>query len=284
MGIKIITDSTADISQEEAKKWNIVVVPLKSVFGEKAYLDGIDLSPEEFYAKLAQSKELPTTSQPSPFDFEQVFRQIQEEGDQIIVICLAGNLSGTWQSANIAQENCGGDIWVIDCGTTTLGLQILVRLAISLRESGKTAEEIVQIIEEEKKSVTLFAVVDTLKYLYKGGRLSGTSALAGTLLKVKPLLSLQQGELKVVSKCRGLKKAYADVFQFVKAAGGIDYSKPFAIGYSSDRNRFIQFEQECRQHFDGHEPIVGHVGSVVGTHVGPGAVTVTFFKHKGTQP
>jgi len=278
MDIKIITDSTTEISQKEANELNIVVVPLKSIFGENEYLDGIDLSAEDFYFKLAQSKELPTTSQPSPWAFEQAYRKAQEAGEKIIVICLAEIFSGTYQSANIAKEKCGGDIWIIDSGTSTLGLQILVRLAIKLRDSGKTAEEIVSLIEEEKKSICLFAAVDTLEYLRKGGRLSGVSAFTGTLLNIKPVISLMQSELKVIGKCRGIKKAYEELFRLIQSVGGIDYSKPFAIGYTGDRERFDQFELLCRQRFEGHEPIIGSVGSVIGTHAGPGAVTVTFFK------
>lgn len=277
MSVSIVTDSTSEISQEEAVRLNISVVPLKTVFGEKEYLEGIDLSPEEFYKKLSYSKELPTTSQPAPFDFEQVFRPSLEAGDQIVVICIAGKLSGTYKSACLAKEKCGGDIWVIDSETATMGLQILVRLAMSLRESGKTAGEIVDIIEEEKKHICLFAVVDTLEYLYKGGRLSATSAVAGTILRVKPMISLQQGEIRVIGKTLGLKKAYGEMFSFVKDAGGIDYAKPFAIGYTGDRERFAQFEQVCRQHFAGHEPQVGAIGSVIGAHAGPGAVAVTFY-------
>lgn len=278
MGIKIVTDSTSEIGQEEAAKQNISVVPLKSVFGEKEYLEGIDLSSEEFYIKLSQSKKLPTTSQPAPYAFEQVFRQSQEAGEQIIVICISSVLSGTYQSACIAQETCGGNIWVVDSGTATLGLQILVRLAMSLRESGKKAEEIVDIIEEAKKSICLFAVVDTLEYLYKGGRLSRTSAFAGTILRVKPMISLLQGEIKVIGKALGSKKAFTELFKFVDGSGGIDYTKPFSIGYTGDRGQFVQFEQICQQYFAGHEPIISSIGSVIGTHAGPGAVAITFYK------
>ena len=277
MSIMIVTDSTSEISQKEAAKQNIAVVPLKSVFGEKEYLEGIDLTPEEFYLKLSQSKELPTTSQPAPFDFEQVFLRSLEAGDQIIVITLASSVSGTYQSACIAREKCGGDIWIIDSGAVTLALQILVQMAVSLREFGKRAEEIVDIIEKEKNSVCLFAAVDTLEYLYKGGRLSRTSALAGTLLRVKPLISFNKGEIKVIGKVMGQKKSYNELLQFVDNAGGIDYTKPFAIGYTGDHGRFIDFEQECRKYFEGRAPIVGCIGSVIGTHAGPGAAAIAFF-------
>lgn len=279
MGIKIVTDSTTEISQKEAQELNITVVPLKTIFDGKAYLDGIDLSPEEFYAKLAKSKDLPTTSQPSPVEFEQEFKKAQANGDDIITICLAAEMSGTYQSANIAKEICSGNIWIVDSESMTIGVQILVRLAIQLRDLGKTAKDIVTILEEKKKLICLFAAVDTLEYLYKGGRLSGVSAFAGTILNVKPLITVQQGVMTSIGKSRGLKKAYKDVLQLVESVGGIDYTMPFAIGYSGDRERFMDFEMECQQYLEGHEPIVGSIGSVIGTHAGPGAVAIVFFKH-----
>jgi DegV family protein with EDD domain len=279
MGIKIVTDSTTEIRQEEAKKLGISVVPLKTIFGEVEYLDGIDLTPEEFYIKMANSKELPTTSQPSPFDFEQVFRKELEEGNQIITICLAGSVSGTYQSASIASE-ISDNIWVIDSGTATLGLQILVKRALQLVETGKTAKEIVDIIEEEKKSVFLFAAIDTLEYLHKGGRLSRTAAFAGTMLNLKPLISFISGEIKSVGKCRSQKNAYAELFKLVESEGGIDYKRPFAIGYTGNRGHFDNFEQKCKQYFES-DPIIGSVGSVIGTHAGPGAVVITAFRRNG---
>jgi len=278
MRVKIITDSTSDISQAEARELNITVVPLRTIFGQHEYLDGVTLSPEEFYEKLPKSKELPTTSQPSPYDFEQAFTQPLSEGDDIIVLCLPETISGTYQSANIAKNNVGGRIWVIDSGTTTLGLKILVKFALGLRDAGKSAEEIVSAIEEEKKSICLYAAIDTLDYFVKGGRLSKTSAFAGALLRLKPIVSFIQGSLKVAGKCHGLKKAYAELLRLVEDSGGIDFSKPYSIGYAGDRSRLDQFELLCKQTYSGHEPIIGCIGCVIGTHAGPGAVAIAFFK------
>ncbi|MDR0469251.1 MAG: DegV family protein [Peptococcaceae bacterium] len=278
MSVMIVTDSTSDISQEEAGKENISVVPLKTIFGDEEYLEGIDISPEEFYTKMSQSKSLPKSSQPSPFDFEQIFRRFQEAGDQIVAICLGSRFSGTYQSACIAQEKCGGDIRVIDSGIGTVGLRILVKHAIALREAGKKAEEIADAIEEGKKSICFFAAVDTLEYLFRGGRLSRTSAIAGTLLNIKPLICVEDGEIKVIGKAIGIKKAFKELLNLVRSVGGIDYTKPFAIGYTGERDRFMKFEQMCRDFMEGHEPIISSIGSVIGTHAGPGAVAITFFR------
>ena len=278
MAITIVSDSTTEISQEEAKQLGIEIVPLRSIFGEEVYLDGIDMSPEEFYQKLEEAEELPTTSQPTPHDFEQVFCRELEAGNQIIVITIAENLSGTLQSASIAREKVGdGDIHIIDSESATLALRLLVDRALELRDSGVPAAEIAQTLEAEKKSIRLFAAIDTLEYLQKGGRLSKTSALAGTLLKVKPLISLQEGKIEVVSKCRGMQKAYEELFILAEEAGGIDLDKPFAIGYTGNRERLIQFEQVCDQHSNGHTPHISSIGSVIGTHAGPGAVAMAFF-------
>jgi len=285
MGIRIITDSTAEISQEQAKQLGITVIPLNSIFPDKEYLDGIDLTNEDFYKKLAEAEELPTTSQPSPFRFEQAYLEAREaDDDQIIVICISAELSGTYQSAEIAKSqidsNTSSNIWLIDSQSTTLGLRILVNRALELRDAGKSAEEIVQTIEAEKSRLRIFAAIDTLEYLHKGGRLSTTSKIAGTLLNVKPLISLQCGELKPVGKSRGMKKAYEEVYHLVQEDGSIDFDMPIALGYTGDRERFTEFEKVSKAHLQGmgnKNPETLSIGAVIGTHIGPGAVAISYF-------
>ena len=279
MGIKIVTDSSTEISQKEAAELGIEVVPLKCIIDDVEYLDGIDLSPEDFYVKLAASRELPKTSQVSPAEFEQVFHKVQGDGDhQIIVITIAEQLSGTNQNARLAGENFGGNVMVIDSAISTIGVQLLVRRALQLVNLGKAAEEIVSMLEEEKKSLRVFAIIDTLEYLSKGGRLSKTSAFTGTVLNIKPIISIMDGEIKVINRCRGMANAYSKIFSFVESEGGIDYSRPFATAYTGNRDRFDAFEKVCEQQFGGNKPSISSVGSVIGAHVGPGAVAVAFFK------
>lgn len=301
MGIRIITDSTSEISQEEAISLRIDVVPLRSMFGEESFLDGIEISPSEFYARLAQAKELPTTSQPNPADFIEVFRRALDDGDEVIVICMARLLSGTCQSAEIARDACGGGgVFIVDSCTATVSLQLLVRRAIGMRDDGESAEVIVHTLESEKHQVHLLAAIDTLEYLQKGGRLSKTSTITGTLLNVKPLISLHDSVISVVGKSLGMRKAYDAVFKKVLALGGIDYDKPFAIGHTGERDRFGPFEERCHRFFAdtggseaakagaqsvgamddvSHGLVTVQVGSVVGTHAGPGAVAVAFFRN-----
>jgi len=276
--VKIVTDSTTEISQAEAKKLGITVVPLKSLFGDEEFLDGIDFTPEEFFVKLSAAENLPTTSQPSPHDFEKVFREAQNNGEQVIAICITDSMSGTGQSARIAKEICGGDIWVVDSETATIGIQILVKRALQLAAEKKSAQEIVCAIEKEKKEIRLFAAVDTLDFLLKGGRLSRTSAIVGSVLNVKPLITVLHGKLSTAGKCLGMKKAYKEIFKLAESSGEIDFSRPFAIGYTGDRERFGEFEEICAQHFGEHKPIVACIGAVIGTHVGPGAVAISYFK------
>lgn len=282
MKVKIITDSTSEISQKQAASLDISIVPIKSIFGDREYREGIDMMPEAFYQKLEMSDELPTTSQPSPGDFEKVFRQSLAEGDQIVAITISSKLSGTWQSAAIAKEAIGvsdgaDNIYLVDSESATVGLNILMQRAIEMRDAGKTAKEIAQAIEVLKKEIQIFAVVDTLEYLHKGGRLSAAAKTAGTLLKVKPIITVTDGEIKVVAKSRGLKKAYDEIYNLIAAAGGIDFDQPFALGYTGKKDRFNDFAEMSKTHLEGHDYEVVSIGCAIGTHVGPGAVAIAFF-------
>jgi len=280
MALRIITDSTAGISQEEAAELDIGVVPLRSIFGKTEYLDGIDMTSEQFYEMLEAAEELPTTSQPTPHDFEVEYAKAQAVGDQILVITLPENLSGTFQSADIARKKSGADVALIDSGNATLALQLLVLRAIALRDAGASRDEIVTIIEREKKSVRLLAAIDTLDYLHKGGRLSKSSKIAGTLMNVKPIISLTNGEITIAGKARGTQKAYEKMLELIDQEGGIDLSRPFAIGYTGARAPFEQFNTLISKCYPQHTPIIDIVGSVIGTHAGPGAAAIAYFVHE----
>ena len=285
MGIKIITDSTSEITQLQSKEFDVPVVPIKTIFSGKEYREGVDIMSEEFYQKLEQLEELPTTSQPSPGDFETVFRKAIEEGNtDIILICISSKLSGTLQSAIIARGTIQGsedvpdaNIHIIDSENATIGLNLLVQRAITMRDAGKSAEEIVETIEAAKKKLRLCAAIETLDYLHKGGRLSTTSKIAGTLLNVKPLISVVDGEIKVMGKCRGMKKACDEVLNMVDGAGGIDFDYPVALGYTGERERFVQFEEVALSYLKGQDAGILAIGAAIGTHVGPGAVAIAFF-------
>ena len=206
--IKIITDSTSDISLQLAKEMNIEIVPLIVRVDGNEYKDRVELSPEDFYKQLEEKDLTPSTSQPSPQDFLKVYEKAKEAGDEILVITLSSEVSGTYQSAMIAKDLLEYDkIQVINSASATFGLRIIIEKALQLRNEGKTLEEIVSFLEDYKNRVHIFALVDTLEYFYKGGRLSKTSATVGTLLKFKPVVGIKEGKLELFANCRGTRKS-----------------------------------------------------------------------------
>ena len=290
MAIKIITDSTSEISQGEAQKADIALVPIKTIFADREYREGIDLMADEFYRKLEAADELPTTSQPSPGDFEVVYREAlnadnkSSDLNELIVITISSKLSGTWQSACLAKEVIAAEdkeaaarIHIVDSESAKIGLNILVQRARTLRDEGKSVAEIVQMLEEAKTKLRFFAVVDTLEYLHKGGRLSTAAKTAGTLLKVKPIIAVEEGEIKVVGKSRGLTKAYDEIFNCAEKAGSIDFDQPMALGYTADKARLDQFVEVGPAYLKDQKPTVHSIGCAIGTHAGPGAVALAFF-------
>lgn len=276
--IKLLTDSTADFTVAEAQALNISVVPLTVTFGDKHYADGIDLSLSEFYEMLAAAQKLPSTSQPSPDAFLSHFDKAKENGDIIICLTISSLLSGTYQSAQIAKEVCGYDnIFVVDSLTVTLGLQILVRYAYRLINEGKQAQEIVQLLEKAKESIRLYAIVDDLKYLRKGGRLSSAAAVAGGLLGIKPVVQVYEGKVGVAGKARGMPGAYTAIFKLCESSGGIDSHMPYAVGYTGERHGVEPFVRYTTQNLHLEKPLIAPIGTVIGTHAGPGALGIAYF-------
>lgn len=278
MGLRIITDSTSDLSQKEAKKRGIIVVPLHNMFGTQEYLDGVTITTEEFYEKLATAQELPTTSQPSPDEFLTHFQACKEAKESVIVLTISSKLSGTYQSAIIAKDICEyEDIHVIDSTTATIGLNCLVEYALELSKKGLAVEEIVNKLEEAKSKLRVYALVDTLKYLKKGGRLSATAAIAGTLLNIKPIIQVIDGVVDVAAKARGMNSAIKKVVELVEEAGGIDQDKPSSIGYTGQQSGMDTFEGHIKKVYENIPFSTIAIGSTIGVHAGPGACAIAFF-------
>ena len=185
MSVRIIVDSTADL--QETEKAQVMTVPLTVYFDMQEYVDGVTINHKEFYEKLETSDVLPTTSQATPDAFEKAFRAVTEAGDSAVVLTLASKLSGTYQSAMIAAEDYE-NIYVVDTASVAIGSGILTRIALDLRDQGLSASELAQALEQHKKDLCIVALVDTLEYLKKGGRLSGAAAFAGKLLNIKPVI------------------------------------------------------------------------------------------------
>jgi len=283
MSIRIICDSASDITKEMAQKWNITVLPTKVLFGEDEYLDGVTMNHQEFFEKLIETDELPTTSQISPYEYEKAFKQAVESGDTVICITISSKLSGCHQSAHIAAEEYGNKVFVVDSENVCIGEQLLVEVASRLREEGKSAGEIVEILNEEKKNIRVIALLDTLEYLKKGGRISGATALAGALLSIKPVVAIEKGEIVMLGKARGSKNGQNMLINLVEKEGGINFSKPFRLAYSGLSDALLQkYMKDSERLYEGNADklTVCTIGSTIGTHTGPGAIAAAFFINK----
>ena len=279
MKTRIIVDSTADLVP--SVKARVHTVPLTVRFGEREYIDGITIDHKTFYEKLIESDELPTTSQATPDAFMQEFEKARQAGEAAVVITLASQFSGTYQSAVIAAGKYE-NIYVVDSGSAAMGSGILAELALKLLDGGKTAAEVAEALEEEKKKIVIVALVDTLEYLKKGGRVSKAVAFAGGVLNIKPVLCVTNGEIAMLGKARGSKMGNNLLVQEIDKAGGIDFSKPVLLGYSGISDALLlKYIEDSRHIWEGKLDEVRYttVGSVIGTHAGPGAVVVAFFKN-----
>lgn len=278
MNVKIIVDSTADLPEKIMGK--VGVVPLSIQFGETQYVDGVTITHREFYEKLVESDVLPTTSQPSPDAFAKVYEEARKNGETPIVITVSSVLSGTCQSAMIAAQDYP-EVRVVDSKSVAIGAGILAELGVEWAEAGLSADLIAAQLEREKENIRLVALFDTLEYLKKGGRISKTAALAGNLLGIKPVLCIEKGQIQLLGKARGSKQANNLLAQEIEKAGGVDFSKPVLLGYTglSDHLllKYIRDSQDLWQH-DADELEYTLIGSVIGTHAGPGAVAAAFFK------
>ena len=278
MGIKIIVDSTADMRPEVAAK--VGIVPLSVHFGDREYVSGVNITPQKFYEMLVESDTLPTTSQPAPYLFEEAFEKAVSEGHEVVCLTCSGKLSGTNQSANIAAAEFDGKVRVVDSRTIAISMGILVEYALELVERGLSAEEIERKLLQKREKVRLLALVDTLEYLKKGGRVSATVAFAGGLLNIKPVITVADGEIKLLGKARGSKQGNNLLVQEIRKAGGVDFAMPLMLGYTGLSDALLQkYIQDSAALWEGNvEKLpVSIVGSVVGTHAGPGAVAVAFF-------
>ncbi len=280
MAVRILTDSGSDISQATAEEWGIRVLPMTIRFGEEEYLDGVNLSPNEFYEKLIETDELPKTSQIPPYYFEQEFKDAKEHGDEVICFCVSSKLSGTYQSACIAQMDYEDCVTVIDTRQVCFSQYIIVERAVSLREQGFTRQQIAEKITEELNDVHIIAAVDTLEYLKLGGRLSAAAAMAGTLLAIKPVITIEDGIVKILGKAKGSRKSRNMLTEMVMKYGGIDFDKPICIGHSGTNDDMLRkYAEDSKVLYEGHEDCLQYaqVGAAIGTHAGPGAIAVGFF-------
>lgn len=279
MNIRIITDSASDLLPPHRPE--ITVLPMTITFGAEEFQDGISLTHHQFYEKLVEGDDLPTTSQISPAQFEEAFRTAAEAGEMVVAVVLSAKLSGTYQSACIAAEDFPGQVFVVDSANATIGELILVERALELMDQGLDAPAIAARLEEEKNDVCLVALLDTLEYLKRGGRVSASVALVGSLLAIKPVVAVQEGEVVVLGKARGSKNGNNLLVQEIQKTGGVDFDRPYRLGYTGLNDSLLQkYIADSAPLWAGHTDALplGTVGGTIGTHVGPGAIAVAFFR------
>lgn len=276
--ITIITDSASDISQNNNK--GVTVLPMTITFGEENYEDGVSLTPDSFYMKLIESSALPKTSQVNPYAFGQAYENALKSADYVIVITLSSKLSGTYQSACIAADDYDGRVFVIDSENVTVGEQILIDYALSLIDKGIEVNTIVSQLNTMKKRIRLVALLDTLEYLKKGGRISSGAAFLGNVLSIKPVIAIVDGEVSFLGKARGSKQGNNFLIQQVDTYGGIDYSLPVLLGYTGCSTVLMdKYIKDSSSLWEGRIPVpdIIQVGATIGTHIGPGGIAVAFF-------
>lgn len=279
MSVRIIIDSTADLTDD--LKERLTIVPLTVHFGEEEYVDGVTITHKEFYEKLIESDVLPSTSQAAPAAFSAAFEQVVSCGDSAVVLTVASKLSGTYQSAMIAAEDYEGKIFVVDTQNVALASGILAEQALQLADGGMSAKEIADQITAEREKVCIIAMLDTLEYLKRGGRIPKAVAFAGGLLSIKPVITLRDGEIEILGKARGSKQGNNLLVSEIEKAGGVDFTKPLLLGYTGLSDHLLRKYVEDSRDLWAESPVplrTTAIGSVIGTHAGPGAIAVAFFK------
>ena len=277
--IRILTDSASDILPAEAEQLGVTVIPLNVTLEDGTILrDGVDMTPSAYYEILAGCRKLPTTSQPSPELFQRFFLEAAAAGDEVVGIFLSHELSGTCQCARLAADMANVDnVLFVDSGHVCLSEALLVRLAVQLRDSGKTAGQIAAILEHAKEHLHLVAAIDDLKYLRKGGRLPAAVAVAGGMLGIKPLITIQDGKVAMAGKARGLPGAYVALFKKTEEMGGINPAFPALAGYTVSPREVTPIQTYLRDNLQQEDLLVRQIGCVIGTHAGPGAFGIAFF-------
>ena len=279
MATRIITDSASDIV--DFPNPNLTVLPMTVAFGNTVYHDGVDLTHERFYDLLVESDELPSTGAVSPGVFAQAYDEAQAAGEDVVVVTLSSKVSATWQSARIAAEGRDG-VQVVDSLSSCIGEHVLVEYALMLAERGLPAADIAARLERARSRVHMLALLDTLEYLRRGGRIGSAAAAAGALLALKPVVTMTDGEVELLGKARGSKNARNLLVELV-GEHPIDFAMPFCLAYTAGGEAMLKkYVRDSSDLWDGIVdalPICS-VGATIGTHAGPGAIAVAYFSQE----
>lgn len=278
MKVRIIVDSTADMAPRY--RGRATVAPLTIHFGGEELIDGVSIDRRRFYERLVESDELPTTSQASPAVFQQLYEDAKRAGESAVVITISSKLSGTYQSACLAAADYE-NVYVVDSLSAAIGTGILAEYAIGCAEAGMDAVSLAAHLEQKRADICVIGLLDTLEYLKRGGRISKTVAFAGGLLSIKPVVTIQDGEIALIGKARGSRQGNNLLVEKIHACGGIDFQLPILLGYTGLSDAFL------RKYVDDSRALWEHgtdsldealISGVIGTHTGPGAVAVAFFR------
>lgn len=274
--IKIIADSTCDLTNEEAKSLGVQIIPMKVLIDEEEYISGVNLTADEFYQKLANCKKLPQTSLISDFEYEQILTKGLKQNDQVFVMCLSSKLSSSFSNLErVYNEINSPNLEIFDTLSVTFAYKAMVFEAVRLAKECKNAKELKEKLQESCKNLKLLAVVDNVKYLIKGGRLSLMKGLAVTALNIKPILTIKDGKLDVVSKGIGFGNALKTLTKQIKS---IDTTKTVFYGHSNDLPKLEMLKKLTIPQFDIKTHDTSIVGPVIGTHTGPGCVGLVYFE------
>lgn len=286
MPVRIITDSASDLTQEDVAALGdprLTVLPLSVTFGGTTYLDGVNLNHRRFYELLVESDDLPMTGQVNPYAFEEAISEARNAGEEVVVITLSSKLSGTNGSALTAAANFDEGVYVIDSKNVTVGERVLIDYALRLVGEGLGAADIACALEQAREDIHVVGLLDTLEFLRRGGRIPASAAALGKLLSIKPVITITDGVVELLGKARGSKNGRNLLTQQVEAAGGIDFSMPIELAYAGlDDALLRKYVEDSRHIWEGHVELddlpVHTVGATIGTHVGPGAIALAFFK------
>lgn len=277
-GVKIVTDSTADLPASLRSEYNIAVMPLKVIFKDEIYREGVDITTPEFFEKLAKAEQLPTTSQPSPAEFQDLYEELTADGSAVISIHISAKMSGTYQSAMLAKKNLPDrDIRVIDSGHVTISLGLGVLAAARAAKAGGSADEVEALAYEIYKKVKIYFIVDTFENLQKGGRIGKATALLGTLLNIKPILTVEDGLVAPFEKVRGKSKAVERLVALVEEYHQRQPIEIIAFMHAGSPPDAVDLHGRVLSKVKPKEVILSEIGAVVGTHSGAGTFGAIFY-------
>ncbi len=276
MAVRIVTDSTADLPERIISQYGIGVVPLNVHFGEEVYKDGIDIWSEEFYNRIRNEPILPNTSQPAPGEFLKVYQKIAKPGDTIISIHISRKMSGTADSAQLAAEMIGADyqIRIVDSQHVTMSLGVLVLQAAKAAQAGESADVIIAKLAKWKEEISIFFTIKSLEYLHRTGRIGKASVLMGSLLNIKPILSIEDGLIVPNEKTRGNFQKVAELMveKIIQRYG----NQPLVVGiiHTELPDEVVILERLAKNNLNILETVINLAGPIVGTHAGPSAIGI----------